>query len=300
MNIDFDDMAKKDFWRTQGIMGQIMKGIRDKQKDREHYIYIEDLPLIQQKGERGNKMNNKMYVGALTTKLHAEDGKRELIGYASTQCLDRDGEVIKWDAWDLDDYRRNPVLCLAHDYKSLPVGKVMWIKPTQQGLAFRAKFPPPNVSEMSDTVWGLYSSEVMTAFSCGFLPLEFTDNPHAKTGEPVRVYDRVKLLEVSCVAVPSNPHSVVQSIEKSMQAYMARKGRERATRHIIPSWEYISSKDDGFIEIDDQVLMRGFNRVGEYTTRTMAQYLPEMGRVVTEQIGEDIGRMLRKAMGRAF
>ena len=73
---------------------------------------------------------NKTY--AYIQKNESKDSERSIICYASTNNTDRDGEMILSSAWTdkgLKNYRKNPVILLNHNYRSLPCGKSLWQKP---------------------------------------------------------------------------------------------------------------------------------------------------------------------------
>ena len=59
-----------------------------------------------------------------------EDGSVEIKGSASTNALDRAGDIIEHDAWvkngGLDNYMNNPVILFNHNYDK-PIGRAKGI-----------------------------------------------------------------------------------------------------------------------------------------------------------------------------
>lgn len=156
-------------------------------------------------------MLNKYFV---SEQKEFNDNDRTLIAWATTDDVDRDGESLSADGWDLKAFRKNSVLMACHDYHRFPVGKVVWIKPdpieNPKGLKFKAQFA--ETDEGLDA-WYLYRNGYMRAFSVGFNPLEepiFDDKADGKK-KPRRRYCKNELLEISCVPVPANAMALVEA-----------------------------------------------------------------------------------------
>ncbi|HAW05200.1 MAG TPA: hypothetical protein DCW83_10965, partial [Saprospirales bacterium] len=70
-----------------------------------------------------------------------EDGSIVIKGLASTNALDRTGDVIDHNAWKeggLDNYSGNPIILFNHDYDR-PIGRATGLKVTENGLELEAK-----------------------------------------------------------------------------------------------------------------------------------------------------------------
>ncbi|NOR27584.1 MAG: HK97 family phage prohead protease [Lutibacter sp.] len=152
--------------------------------------------------------NKKVFVVA--EKKEVNDEERSVVCYASTETVDRHGEMILASAWTekgMEDYRKNPVILLNHDYYSLPVGKSMWQKVDSKGLIFKIQFAD---TDTGNELYKLYSTGMMNSFSVGFRALERYDNEKEqkyadKNGKvPHTVYTECELYELSCVTIPAN------------------------------------------------------------------------------------------------
>lgn len=156
---------------------------------------------------------NKLFTAAYTK--GKDDEKREIYARASEGVVDRDKEVIRWNAWDLEDFKRHPVLLLAHNYSALGVGRVTSIDARKDGLFFAATYA---TSSSGLECWETIKSTGLAAYSVGFAPIESSmirvrqlepsERASAlKVGmsdtDSVRVYTRVSLLEISHVSVPA-------------------------------------------------------------------------------------------------
>ena len=168
-----------------------------------------------------------------------KDGK--FSAYASTRSLDRDGEVILPESINnVVEFMKNPVLLQMHDYRKPPAGKIVNIDIDSKGVPFDGEFAPTDDGRMFKT---LYEEGFMNAFSIGFIPKTWTDidqdneekvyrlntpngvvefnvDDYKKNGRVHRVYTDVELLEVSVVAVPSNP-AVSWLFDAAMSGFMS-------------------------------------------------------------------------------
>lgn len=131
---------------------------------------------------------------------------------ASTSNQDRDGEVIEASGWDLKNFKKNPVVMYAHDYRSLPVGKAPRVWVSSDGkLKNTVEFPPEGTYEFADIVERLVDTGYLKTESVGFIPKKWEDGEGEKA--PKRTYTKQELLEISIVPVPSNPDALRNAIE---------------------------------------------------------------------------------------
>lgn len=146
-------------------------------------------------------------------KSETVDVERAVVGWGSKPLPDRDGELIEASAWDLENFRKNPVLCLSHDLSKPPIGKILWVKADANGLKFKAQFAG---TERGKEAYQLYKEGVMTSFSVGFRPKPngVIDNPVDERYKGLkRVFKSVELFEISCVTVPSLPQAVAEYVK---------------------------------------------------------------------------------------
>jgi len=131
---------------------------------------------------------------------------------ASTSNQDRDGEVIEASGWDLKNFKKNPVIMYAHDYRSLPVGRAPRIWVSSDGkLKNTVEFPSEGTYEFADIVERLVDKGYLKTESVGFIPKKWEDGDSEKA--PKRTYTKQELLEISIVPIPSNPDALRNAIE---------------------------------------------------------------------------------------
>ncbi len=131
---------------------------------------------------------------------------------ASTDQLARDGLVIDDDAWQLDNYLRNPVFLWSHDYvgRTLPIGRTVELEPGNGTLRSATVFDQGD--EFARQVEAKYRGGFLNAVSVGWDTLE------AKGGEgPVRaVVTKADLLDISAVPVPGDPKAMIERQRRAL------------------------------------------------------------------------------------
>ena len=139
-------------------------------------------------------------------------GERQYEFTASTADMDRDGEVIDVMGWDLKNFKKNPVIMYAHDYRSLPIGKATKIGIKDGKLVNNVEFPPEGTYEFADIVERLVNTGYLKTESVGFIPRKWEDGDGGEK-TPRRTYTKQELLEISIVPVPSNPNALMNAVE---------------------------------------------------------------------------------------
>ena len=139
-----------------------------------------------------------------------DDGGLDIKGSASTNALDRAGDVIETEAWTkggLDNFKNNPVILFNHNYDR-PIGRAKEIGVTENGLELTAR-----ISKSSGEIKDLIKDGVLGAFSVGF---KVKDADYIKETDGYKIKD-AELFEVSVVSVPCN-QSAVFSLAKSFDS----------------------------------------------------------------------------------
>ena len=144
-------------------------------------------------------MSNKIYHWTSTFKTLGEtdDGGVDIKGSASTNALDRAGDIIESDAWakgGLENYKGNPIILFNHNYDK-PIGRAKDLQVTENGLEISAK-----ISKAAGDVTQLIKDGVLGAFSVGF---KVKDADYMTETDGYKIKD-AELFEVSVVSVPCN------------------------------------------------------------------------------------------------
>ena len=194
----------------------------------------------------------------------------------SDGSVDRDGDIVQPSAWRLDEYRKNPVVLWAHDYRALPVGKCASIAVRDGQLIAAVQWLPPGIHELADAVARLVKAGYLTSTSVGFKPLQWT--PNRDTGG--RGFTDVELLEFSIVPVPANPQATVLQ----RQAAAGYCDRELVMKHLRPTrglreepvlWLRDEKDEEPVLWIVDDHPLTKYWRSANPTERWQRQYARE-------------------------
>jgi HK97 family phage major capsid protein/HK97 family phage prohead protease len=148
----------------------------------------------------------------------------------SSPTRDSYGDTIDPKGWDLEQYRRNPVVLYGHNRSGFPVGKStrVWLDGDQ--LKAEVEF---SSEEDGQKVARLVAEGVLKGASVGFDPIEYKARKN-DAGEIEGIdFKRQRLVEWSIVALGANPDALVE--EKSRQDLITRAaGKE----------EHVEEKND--------------------------------------------------------
>ena len=159
------------------------------------------------------------------------EAEKSFTAIASTESIDRDGDILLANGWQLKNYRKNPVFLWSHDAYALPLGSSIrrWVE--DKKLRFRTKFAT-DIYPFADMVWKMYKAKYLRSFSVRFDPNDsedriLTDEEKKKFGAYFRkpqIYKSQELLEISAVNIPANPDATKspEMMDFVMKSHFAR------------------------------------------------------------------------------
>lgn len=140
-----------------------------------------------------------------------DEERRQIKFVISTKAVDRMGDTVDPDGWDLSQYKKNPTVLFAHDSRSLPIAKATDIRVEDGVLKSTAEFATRDMNEFADSVYKMYLGGFMRAVSVGFRPTDFKfaedddDRPYGID------FKKQELLEFSAVPIPANPEALIDA-----------------------------------------------------------------------------------------
>jgi HK97 family phage prohead protease len=149
-------------------------------------------------------------------------GNTFIQGWANRAVVDRGKDLIKMDAWNINNYKKVPMILFNHD-KDKPIGKAVDVRPTDQGLWIKAQLSnskDPTIAMVRDLV----NEGMLNAFSVGFDAQDEQTNP-----EGVNEIKQAELYEVSIVTLPMNQDSTFDVSTKAL----AKIGKNKIRTKIL-------------------------------------------------------------------
>jgi uncharacterized protein len=130
---------------------------------------------------------------------------------ASDESLDRSGEIIEANGWDVNGFQKNPVFVNSHNYGDIVhiLGRAKSVAVTGGKLMIDVLFAVKE-NPIAKLAYDLYKGGYLNAVSVGFIPKEWTDGDGKQYW---RKFTKQELLEVSAVSVPCNPNALAMGIK---------------------------------------------------------------------------------------
>lgn len=178
----------------------------------------------------------------------------------TTEAVDRDGDIVRYQGIDNKNYRKNPVVLFAHDKGGLPVGNSIkeWKSSSIMGwkswdLYFDFEV---DMTGMGSIVFRFVKSGAMPGGSLGFIPQEAKWDHTPKERKKLGLgdygveYKKVEKIEHSACSVPANQEALARHL-KSLDRNMLLKEFVKEDLDTIKSAEALN---ENLIEVFRSVL----------------------------------------------
>lgn len=181
-----------------------------------------------------------------------DDGTIQMVVF-SDSSVDRAGDTIDPEGWNLKNFNKNPVLLWAHDAgfdKSVPaIGNVKNLKINNSGqLVGALEFDMDDPFAVK--VYKKYKKGILKATSVGFMPEEVEENEKGYN------FKKQELLEISCVNVPANANALtVMRGMKGKEAKAQRKLMEEFLENHAPDKQEKQDEPDPMAERLENVIV---------------------------------------------
>ena len=141
--------------------------------------------------------------------IDSEKGTTRFV--VSTSIEARDGHIVDQSSWNLEPYKRNPVVLWAHDYSLPPIGRSEEIEVVNDQLESTVVWDTG--SDLGAQVARQYAEGFLSAVSVGWMhgkvtPRSEFGGDHPWHGERGVVFQDNEMLEHSAVPVPTDAHAL--------------------------------------------------------------------------------------------
>ena len=125
----------------------------------------------------------------------------------SSEAVDRTGDIIRQNGWELRDFLKNPIALFGHRH-DFPIGSWKNVRVEGKRLVGDLVLASKGTSERIDEIRSLVEQRVLKAVSVGFRVLDYV--PIDKN-DPYGAWDikRSELLETSVVSVPAHQDALL-------------------------------------------------------------------------------------------
>ena len=157
--------------------------------------------------ERRGKAPKTRAKGAVVQKTHSEivQGMEFVL---SDETVDRLGDIIMSDGWDLTNFKKNPIALWAHRSDQPPIGRWKDLRAEKGLLRGHLELAPEGTSARIDEIRKLIEAGILRTVSVGFRPLETKPRKSLDGMSAGEIFVRQELIETSLVSVPANPNAL--------------------------------------------------------------------------------------------
>lgn len=217
-------------------------------------------------------------------KYTAEQAKDAPVRFvASTSGADRYGDIIEQRGWNLDAYRRNPVVLLNHRSDSLPIGRGQ-VRHENGQLMIDVEFDQKDAQALE--IERKARAGFIHAVSVGFNPIETisrADLPrdhYAYTDRGGKYFKSAELLEVSIVTIPANSEATLAKgmdcggIRGMIKRLIAEELRAALAVSAPDGYHWMDYKDGPVLMEGDDADHEGASK--EFEFEVVEEHDPEM------------------------
>lgn len=152
----------------------------------------------------------------------------------SDGTVDRMGDIIEPDGWQLSNFRKNPVALYGHDASALPVGRWKNVRVEGKRLIGTLQLAAAGTSRFIDALRSLIEQGIIKAVSVGFQPIEYEPIDEKNPWDGLR-FTKQELMECSLVTVPANPNAVaLRSLAPNIRQRLAASGAAPVETFVRP------------------------------------------------------------------
>lgn len=163
-------------------------------------------------------MKNKQFrFGEIRTIPKDVEETRTIWFLASDETVDRHKSILTADGWELDNYRKNPIVGYMHNIYSTfrpdpdNVIGTAEIKQEDGKLLAGITYEPEEINPLAEKLFKKTKHGTLRTVSVGFFPVKSHDgDPEKGELQGIKYFTEKELLEISLTNLPSNPNALAQ------------------------------------------------------------------------------------------
>jgi HK97 family phage prohead protease len=179
--------------------------------DETHAEYMDRCSQDNDEDDCQDKWDEARAAKGIITKTHTET-VQGMEFCLSDESIDRMGDVISAEGWELEAFRKNPIALWNH-LPTFPIGRWEDLHVDKNALKGRLVMAPLGTSNRIDEIRKLIDAGILKAVSVGFRDLE-SEPLDKKNPFSGRRFIKQELVETSLVSVPANSNAL--AISKSL------------------------------------------------------------------------------------
>jgi len=166
----------------------------------------------------GERCVTKVYIDVEIKDVDRDERTEKSI--ITTECVDRDEEIVLSKGLDFEEFKQNPVVLFMHDPTKV-VGRCQWVKADKGKVVAKTQYAK---TELGDEVWELVRSGMLRGKSIGMdgmtvkrrdiTPQDVRKN-NAWAGAKT-VIEGATIHEYSVVSIPANPEALTEAWDKGL------------------------------------------------------------------------------------
>jgi hypothetical protein len=175
-------------------------------------------------------------MASLGTPEFGDSGR--LVTYTfSTPAVGRDLHTVAPDAWQLDNFQRNPVFLWFHDDSQPPIGRVIDIGDVNGKLKGTVEYADRDLSPFADMIYRMVKARYVNAVSTSWQPIAWSFAKEKARAGGVD-FTKVDLLEISQVPIPALPAALAEArsngIDTAPMVEWAERLLDRSGMTLVP------------------------------------------------------------------
>ncbi len=196
----------------------------------------------------------------------------EIEGFANKATADRIGDLIEPKAWDVENFKNNPIIFFNHD-RNIPIGKAVGVEVTDEGLKIKVRLSKSKEAPIP-MIRDLVEEGILKTFSVGF---DDHDSSYLDKADGLTKFEKAELLETSIVTLPMNQDSLF-TVSKEGHGYNIKQFTPD-----ISQW-----KKKSYDEIKKECLELSGSLVAAAVNDSLKDADPAIKEIIMEKMSEEV------------